>query len=327
MDNAQKIYRDNLTYRQSTSAVILDKSGRILIVQKSSYKDNEWDIPGGGIVEGETPRNAIIRELNEELGSDKFEVIKASEQVDRYEWPDEVINKKISENKSVYRGQERVQFLVKFLGEEMDLKIQEEEIRTIKWVFPKDLSIYLIFPNQMQKMETLLNEFGNGQNTKQMTKPKNGSKVLIMSSDKILLFHRDNIPTIPSPNSWQLVGGGIEDEETPELALVREVKEEACYDLIDFKFIAKIKGQLGEDVWVYVAFVEKEEENKFSLGPGEGQEIDWFTVDEALRINLSAGTRILLSKYRKLVEEMMKTRMVPSVKRLRTIPTKINVVN
>ncbi|MFA6518881.1 MAG: NUDIX domain-containing protein [Candidatus Shapirobacteria bacterium] len=193
MDNAQKIYRDNLTYRQSTSAVILDKSGRILIVQKSSYKDNEWDIPGGGIIEGETPRNAIIRELNEELGSDKFEVIKVSEQVDRYEWPDEVINKKIAENKSVYRGQERVQFLVKFLGEEMDLKPQEEEIRNIKWVFLKELSTYLIFPNQTQKMEALLNEFGNEQNTKQMTKPKNGSKVLIMSSDKILLFHRDNI--------------------------------------------------------------------------------------------------------------------------------------
>lgn len=41
--------RDNLPYRQSTSAVILNKSEQILIVQKNSYKDNEWDIPGGGI--------------------------------------------------------------------------------------------------------------------------------------------------------------------------------------------------------------------------------------------------------------------------------------
>lgn len=160
MADAQKINRDSLTYRQSTSALILDKLRRILIVQKNSYKDNEWDIPGGGIMESEAPKTAIIRELNEELGSDKFEVVKISEQADRYEWPDEVINKKFAENKSVYRGQERVQFLVKFLGEEMDLKPQTEEIRTIKWVFPKELSTYLIFPNQMYKMEKLLKEFG-----------------------------------------------------------------------------------------------------------------------------------------------------------------------
>jgi len=158
IDN-QKINRDNLAYRQSTSAVILDKLGRILIVQKCSYKNNEWDIPGGGISEGETSREAIIRELNEELGSDKFEVIKPSSLTDRYEWPDELINKKIAENKPVYRGQERVQFLVKFLGEDTDLKPQAEEIRAIKWVFLDELSTYFIFPNQMQKMERLLSKF------------------------------------------------------------------------------------------------------------------------------------------------------------------------
>jgi len=152
--------RESLTYRQSTSAVILDKNGRILIVQNNSYKDNEWNIPGGGIEEGETPEITIIRELNEELGSDKFEIVKISKQTYRYEWPDELINKKITENKPVFRGQERTRFLVKFLGEEIDLTPQAEEIRIIKWVFPKELSTYLIFPNQMQEMEVLLGEFG-----------------------------------------------------------------------------------------------------------------------------------------------------------------------
>ena len=151
--------RESLTYRQSTSAVILDKNGRILIVQNNSYKDNEWNIPGGGIEEGETPEITIMRELNEELGSDKFEIVKISKQTYRYEWPDELINKKITENKPVFRGQERTRFLVKFLGEERDLTPQVEEIRTIKWVFPKELSTYLIFPNQMQEMDNLLKEF------------------------------------------------------------------------------------------------------------------------------------------------------------------------
>jgi len=154
------INRNDLTYRQSTSAVILDKHGRILIVQKNSYKDNEWDIPGGGIEECEKPEVAIIRELCEELGSDKFEVIKISERNDCYEWPDELIIQKIKENKPVYRGQERQQFLVKFTGEESELRIQEEEIRITKWVYPKDLPDYLVFPKQVEKMEELLKEFG-----------------------------------------------------------------------------------------------------------------------------------------------------------------------
>jgi len=151
--------REELTYRQSTSAVILDKLGRILIVQKNSYKNNEWSIPGGGIEEGETPEITIIRELYEELGSEKFEIVKTARQTDRYEWPDELINERIAKNKPPFRGQEITQFLVKFLGEDEDLKPEVEEIRVIKWVFPKELSSYLIFPNQMQKMEILLDEF------------------------------------------------------------------------------------------------------------------------------------------------------------------------
>ena len=155
-----KINRDNLTYRQSTSALILDKLGRILIVQKNSYKDNEWDIPGGGVEEGEKPIIAIIRELSEELGNDKLEVIKTSKQTDCYEWPDELIKQKIIENKPVNRGQERVQFLVKFIGEENELKTQDEEIRATKWIFPNELATYFVFPHQMEKMEELLKEFG-----------------------------------------------------------------------------------------------------------------------------------------------------------------------
>lgn len=160
MTGDQVIKREELTYRQSTSAVILNKLGQILIVQKSSYKDNEWDIPGGGIEENENLEVAIIRELKEELGCNKFEMIKTSELTDRYEWPEEVINKKIAENKPVYRGQERTQFLVKFSGEDFDLKPQAEEVREIKWVFPNELTTYFVFPHQMEKMGDLLKEFG-----------------------------------------------------------------------------------------------------------------------------------------------------------------------
>ena len=158
-------------------------------------------------------------------------------------------------------------------------------------------------------------------------KLKDGAKVIILSPDKILLFHRDDIPTIRSPDCWQLVGGGIEEGETPEQGLAREVQEEVSYDLKEFKLITKTKGSQGEVVWVYVAFVDKDEEPKFTLGPGEGQGIGWFTIDEALAIKLTPGTKILLTKYRELIEEMMKTKSIPSIEKLDLIPKKFDVVN
>lgn len=151
---------------------------------------------------------------------------------------------------------------------------------------------------------------------------KNGAKIIILSPDKLLLFHRDNIPTIPSPDCWQLIGGGIEKGETPEQGLIREVKEEVSYDLKDFSFIAKTKGSSSEDVWNYVVLVDKNEEGKFSLGGGEGQGIGWFTLDEISTIKLTPGTNKLLTRYRDMIEAVMKTKSVLSVEKLRLIPEK-----
>lgn len=51
---------------------------------------------------------------------------------------------------------------------------------------------------------------------------------IILENDKreILLSLRDNKPGIPFPNYWDLIGGHVEEGETPEEALVREVKTE-----------------------------------------------------------------------------------------------------
>ena len=82
--------RNKLTYRKSTLAVIIDEEGKILIVSNRDYKEGEWNVPGGGIEEGETAEQAILRELNEELGSDNFVIIKKSQQIYCYEWPEDL---------------------------------------------------------------------------------------------------------------------------------------------------------------------------------------------------------------------------------------------
>jgi 8-oxo-dGTP diphosphatase len=53
------------TYRVSIKAIIKDEYGKILLLQES---DGQWDLPGGGLDQGELPRDAVAREVKEEIG-------------------------------------------------------------------------------------------------------------------------------------------------------------------------------------------------------------------------------------------------------------------
>lgn len=53
---------------------------------------------------------------------------------------------------------------------------------------------------------------------------------------ELLLYLRDNKPGIPFPDHWDLIGGHVEEGETPEQALVREVKEELGIGLKEYEF-------------------------------------------------------------------------------------------
>ncbi|KKQ64202.1 MAG: RNA pyrophosphohydrolase [Candidatus Shapirobacteria bacterium GW2011_GWF1_38_23] len=129
-----KIDFNKLTYRKSTVALVLNKDDEILIVQKHSFKPNEWDFPGGGIDEGEKAEETILRELKEELGSEKFVIKNVSRELDKYNWPEDVIMDRFTKHGKTYLGQERVRFLVKYLGEKAEIKAEKDEFREYKWV-------------------------------------------------------------------------------------------------------------------------------------------------------------------------------------------------
>ena len=119
----------------------------------------------------------------------------------------------------------------------------------------------------------------------------NGSKAIIICENEIFLFHRDNKPECKYPLCWQIVGGGIEEGESPEEALKREVREETSYKIKHFTFIEKMIGSEGEVVYYYLVKVDKSEKDKFKIGTGEGLEVKFFTIEEALKLDLTPGTR------------------------------------
>jgi 8-oxo-dGTP diphosphatase len=71
---------------------------------------------------------------------------------------------------------------------------------------------------------------------------------IILENDKgeLLLYLRDNKPGIPFPQHWDLFGGHVEEGETPEEALVREIKEELNYDLKEYKFFKEYECLEGD---------------------------------------------------------------------------------
>lgn len=150
---------DDLPYRQAVAAVVLDNKNRILLMKSIHYKEG-WRLPGGGVEsDDKTSEAAIFRELYEEFGTDKFQLIKAAKIRHQYEWPEDTITRYRDKKGQQYRGQIQKIFLVNFLGNEDDIKINTSELKEYKWVPIDEMDEYLVFEGQLEKYKEIFKEF------------------------------------------------------------------------------------------------------------------------------------------------------------------------
>ncbi|MCK5098507.1 MAG: NUDIX hydrolase [Desulfobacteraceae bacterium] len=116
-------------------------------------------------------------------------------------------------------------------------------------------------------------------------KRKGCSIIFFNDQGQILLFLRDDIPDIPYPNMWDIPGGHVEDSESPEQCIVREMKEEMGLNLQAFE---EFKIVEFADRMEYVFWKKKNLDiNKIELT--EGQCLKWFTEDDIRNTNLAYG--------------------------------------
>ncbi len=132
----------------------------------------------------------------------------------------------------------------------------------------------------------------------------------ICLGNKILFFQRDDIPSIPDPGKWQIPGGHSEEDETPDMAIKRELIEEVGYCPSHITYVGSRKTDLVE-TFVYWSYISEEEANRFSLGKDEGQAIRFMTIEEALKLDLTKPVRFYLENFKEVINNHLKNQSIP----------------
>lgn len=128
-------------------------------------------------------------------------------------------------------------------------------------------------------------------------RPRGASILFLDDLDRVLLFLRDDYPHIKYPNRWDLPGGGVEPEETPEECIVREMREEIGIELTGFSLFEE---EEFADRTEYT-FWKRENLPVERLHPTEGQAWRWFAREEAAATALAFGFNATVERfYRRL---------------------------
>ncbi|MEK9562961.1 MAG: RNA pyrophosphohydrolase [Deltaproteobacteria bacterium] len=132
-----------MKFRPNVAAVILNQRGdKILMFHRVDGRRKGWQFPQGGVDPGETEEQAILRELNEEIGTNDVKILKQSSKRTRYQFPKAVLKRMQQKNRwRQYCGQEQRWFLVQLnQGTEtlsLSNKGHKQEFDRFKWMRPK----------------------------------------------------------------------------------------------------------------------------------------------------------------------------------------------
>lgn len=131
---------EDLPYRPCAGIIIVNAAGKLFVGLRIDTKAEAWQLPQGGIDDGEYAEVAALRELGEETGiaPDKVALVAVAPGEYRYDLPDELIGKVW---KGRWRGQRMRWFLYRFLGEDSDIDIAtaHPEFRAWRWADPAEI--------------------------------------------------------------------------------------------------------------------------------------------------------------------------------------------
>lgn len=148
-----------LPYRPGVGIFLLNAAGEVFVAQRIDTRQEAWQMPQGGIDDGETPRQAALREMAEEIGTNKAEILAESRHWLSYDLPPELVSKVW---RGRYRGQKQKWFALRFLGEDSDIDLATPDPEFLSWRWlPADRLPDLIVPFKRTLYRDVLAEFAD----------------------------------------------------------------------------------------------------------------------------------------------------------------------
>ncbi len=146
-------------YRPGVGIFLLNAAGEVFVARRIDTRQEAWQMPQGGIDEGETPRQAVLREMAEEIGTDNAKFLAESRDWLSYDLPPELASRVW---KGRYRGQKQKWFALRFLGQDSDINLEtpKPEFLTWRWL-PADRLPDLIVPFKRALYRDVLAEFAD----------------------------------------------------------------------------------------------------------------------------------------------------------------------
>ena len=128
----------NLPLRIGVGIILLNKNNQVFVGKRRDNPGNKWQMPQGGVDDGEDFITAMKRELLEETSIINIKILKEINRTFEYELPKNLIG---IIWKGKFRGQKQKWFITKFLGEdsEINLNTKNPEFIDWKWIEPKKL--------------------------------------------------------------------------------------------------------------------------------------------------------------------------------------------
>ena len=130
-------------YRPCVAIALFNSRGQVLVAERNDVEEACWQLPQGGIDTDETPVDAALRELEEEIGTAAATVLSETSTWSQYDWPEGAVR---TPGKGRYRGQQVKSIALRFVGidEDIDLATAHPEFRAWRWVDLEDIPALIV---------------------------------------------------------------------------------------------------------------------------------------------------------------------------------------